>query len=265
MTCARYRDLIAAHVDGLLSPADQQEVTQHLKTCAACAQLFAQESRFHTAFAARQFIVSVPTEVERRLQSALAVEQTQSPSWWERFFSLFPQPRLALGFAAAGLVVVFLLSQLFFSAPEQDVFAQALDSYQAVTEGRTPLDYRTEEPAQLQAAFNNSGQIDFLTQVSDLRPAGYQLKGGRLGRLMNHPTAIAVYEGRDDRLMCIRQAGTLPSMPPDMKNVRNHYIYTRNGCTIMYSQFRRHFCLFISRLPQEVFLRRMGIEHEEKE
>ena len=265
MTCKVYRDLVAAHVDGLLSPTEQQEVTQHLATCSACARLFAEESSFRAAFATRQFITPVPTAVEQRLRLALAAEQAVVPSWWERVSLFFPQPRLTLGFAVAGLAAVFLLSRLFFSSPEQDLFVYAIDSYQAAAEGRMPLDYHLEEPKRLQAAFNSSGQLDFLTQVSDLRLIGYQLKGGRLVRLMNHPTAIAVYEGRDDRLMCIRQAGKLPSMPPDMKNVRNHYIYTRNGCTIMYSQFRRHFCLFISRLPQEVFLRRLGLKHGEKE
>ena len=120
----------------MLSPAERQEVEQHLTSCAPCQCLFEEESRFHAAVAARRLIVSLPVEVEQRLRIALVAESTPIPSWRERLSALLWQPRLALGLAAAVLMIVFLWPRLFSPALEPAWFTQALDSYHAATEGR---------------------------------------------------------------------------------------------------------------------------------
>jgi len=114
MTCEAYQELVAAHVDGVLSPTECQEAEQHLAACAACQQLFENESRFHAAFAARRLMVAVPAEIEQRLRVALAGESPPTPSWRERLSVLFWQPRLAFGLAAVALLIALLLPRFFF-------------------------------------------------------------------------------------------------------------------------------------------------------
>ncbi|HEV8714330.1 MAG TPA: zf-HC2 domain-containing protein [Candidatus Binatia bacterium] len=257
MNCAAYQDLVAAHVDGVLSPAERQEVEQHLASCASCQQLFTEASHFHAAFAARRLIVSVPVEVEQRLRMALVAESTPIPSWWERLFALFWQPRLAFGLAAAVLLIALLWPRLFSSAPEPAWFTQALDSYHAATEGRLSFTYHTDNPQELEAAFNRSGQLDFFTQVLDLRSSGYQIEGGLVMQVKDRPIALVLYKGKDGPLVCLRQRGRVPPMPTGSEILNGAYLYSHAGYTISLVQFPEHFCMVIAPLSQEDFRRRL--------
>jgi anti-sigma factor RsiW len=259
MTCETYQDLVAAHVDDVLVPAERQEVEQHLGTCERCQRLFAAETRFHAAFVARQFVVPVPVEVERRLRIALAAEQASQPSLRERVVVFLSWPRLTLGMAAAGLLIALLIPRFFSSASEPAWFTQATNYYRAATEGRIPFAYRTDDPQELEAAFNHSRQLDFATHVIDLRPAGYHIRGGQVVRIEDHPTALVLYGGKDGSIVCLRQRGMAPQMPAGSEGGKSKYVYTHGGYTISFVQFPEHFCMLISRLPREVFRRDLGL------
>lgn len=266
MTCEAYEELIAAHVDGVLTPAELQEVEHHLGSCPRCPQLFAEQSEFRAAFVARRFLVSAPVETEQRLQAALAAETGSSstvfplrPSWRTRVLAFFRQPRFAIGVTAATALIAVFLSRLFLAGPEPGLFPQAVASYQAALDQQQPLTYHIADPQELEMTLNLSGQLDFVTQVADLRPAGYQLRGGSVAHILNQPTAIAIYDKGNDHIVCLRRGGKLPAMPPNTARTDGHYVYTRDGYTIVYSQFRRHYCLLISRLPREQFLRYLGM------
>jgi anti-sigma factor RsiW len=264
MNCEAYRDLVTAHVDGVLTPAECQEAEAHLGTCAQCQRLFAEEKRFHTAFATRRLIVSVPTEVEQRLRCALRAESGVRRPLWTRLgvwlgTSLL-RPRFAVGLAAAGLLLALLLPRLFAPKQVPDVFSQAVDYYQTAIEGRSTLAYVTNDPHALAAAFNDSGQLDFRTYVIDFRPAGYRLRGGVIERIQDHPAALAVYEGDDAPIVCLRQGGIMLSIPPGAEQLnKDHYLYTQAGHTILLSQFPDHFCLLISRMSRETFLQHLAL------
>src|SRR2546425_2191556 len=135
MNCEAYQDLVAAHVDGVLTSAEHQEAEAHLRACEQCRQLFAEEQRFHAAFAARRLIVPVPAEVERRLRSALLAEnEARHPLWarlraWLRVSLL--RPRFAFGLAVAGLVIALLLPRLFRSALVPDPPPPTLELHHA--------------------------------------------------------------------------------------------------------------------------------------
>ncbi|MGH7962485.1 MAG: anti-sigma factor family protein [Candidatus Binatia bacterium] len=259
MNCEAYQDITAAHVNGVLSPPECQEAVHHLDTCASCRHLFAEQSRFHIAFSARRFIVSVPTEVERRLRAALAAEHTPTAAFWERLSPFVFLPRLALGLAAAGLLIALLLPHLFSAVSKPAEFALAVDYYQAVTEGQIAFDYRTNNPQEMKAALNRSGQLDFTTHVLDLRPAGYQLKGGQVVGGKDHPIALTLYEGEEGPIVCLRQRGMAPPRPANGKGMKGKYLYTHAGYTISFFQHQEHFCILISRLSQEALRRRLAM------
>lgn len=264
MNCETYQNFVAAHIDGVLTSTERQEVEDHLGSCKQCQWLFAEERRFHAAFAARRLIVSVPAEVEQRLRLMLVAEQASQPASWRRIgewlcaFGVFP--RFAVGLAAVGLLITLLLPRLFPPAPVSDLLPQAVDYYQAAIEDQIALDHVTDDPRALETAFNDSGQLDFRTHVIDFRPAGYQLRGGTIKQFQDHPTALAVYEGDDDPIVCLRQGGTILPTPPGAERLnKDHYLYTRDGYTILLSQFPDHFCILISRLSREAFLRYLAL------
>ena len=267
MTCETYEELVAPHVDGVLAPAEVQEVEHHLQFCAQCSQLFAEQSEFRTAFTARRFLVSLPSEVEEQLRLALAKEaesaipvSTSSSPLWDRISAFFTLPRFAVGLAAASILVVLFLPRFFSGSSEPPLFPQAVDSYRAAIDQQQRLDYVMTEPYELEVAFNVSGQLDFATQVSDLRPVGYHLRGGSIVNLQHRSTAISVYDKGREHIVCLRQGGKLPALPPGLEVVHGHYVYSREGYTVVYSQFQRHYCLMTSRLPKEQFLRSLGVE-----
>jgi anti-sigma factor RsiW len=258
-----YHDLVAAHVDNALTEAEAVEVQDHLRTCDQCRRLFEEEVHFHAAFAARKPVVPVPMDVEQRLRRSLAAEGEGRRSFWERlraWFGAMPvSPRLAFGLAVTGIILVMLLPHVFHSAPAPDVFARAVHYYQTVTEGRLPIEYIVEDPQGLQARFNTSGRLDFTTQVSDLRPAGYYLSGGRVVENAGHPLAVSLYEEEGvEPIVCLRQRGLLPPLPRGTKGENGHYWYTSDGFTAMFTQFPDHFCIMISRQPEEIFLQRLA-------
>jgi anti-sigma factor RsiW len=209
-------------------------------------------------------VVSVPIDVERRLRQSLAAECEASRSFWARlsvwFGSMPVIPRVAIGFAAAGLFFVLLLPHLFRSTPTPEIFAQAVHYYQTVTEGPLPIEYATDDPQRLQTQLNTSGRLDFTTQVSDLRPAGYRLRGGRVVETAQQPLAVALYEEEgEEPIVCLRQRGPLPPLPQGTAGKNGHYWYTADGYTAMFTQFPDHFCIMISRQPQDIFLQRLAV------
>lgn len=257
MNCEAYQDLVAAHVDGLLSPAERKEVEQHLTSCASCQRLFEEGSRFHAAFATHRLIVSVPAEVEQRLRVALAAENVPILSWWKRLSVFLPQPRLAIGLAVVGLLIVLLIARLFFFALEPTWVTQAVNAYQEAMEGRLSLAYQTSDPEELKRAFNDSGQLDFITHVLDLRSSGYRIEGGLVMQVKDRPIALVLYKGKDGPLICLRQRGLTPPMPKGVENIEGVSLYTHAGYTISLAQFPDHFCMLITRLPLEDFRRRL--------
>jgi anti-sigma factor RsiW len=164
------------------------------------------------------------------------------------------------GAALAGLIIALLLPSLHHETPPPAAFIRALHYYHEVTTTTHVVEYRTESPQQLQAQFNASGHLDFMTQVSDLRPAGYQLIGGKVLNEAGHPLAVSLYE-EDSKppLVCLRQGGHLPSLPAHARDSHGHYWYSAEGYSAMFTQFPDHFCVMISRQPQEMFMRRLQL------
>ena len=100
--------------------------------------------------------------------------------------------RIGVGLAAIGLLIAIGLPSLFQSASSPLLFDQAVRYYRTVTTGTLPVEYETADPQHLQATLNASGRLDYGTQVSDLRPVGYRLKGGRVTADGEQPLAVAV-------------------------------------------------------------------------
>ena len=293
MNCEIYKDLVAAHVDGILSSNEHQDVEGHLGTCQECQLLFSQQQEFQKDFQAKalakSFIVSVPVAVEQRLQAALVEEMSVadqvSPSLWQQMKDWFQThslpPRFSFGLAAMGLFLALVvpgLPQLFSTGPSQDaqdtrdahltdsagpiepaanIVTQAVESYQELTERQQALAYTIQEPTALKTAFNRSGELDFVTHVVDFRQAGLQLRGGTIRHVENQPIAISIYGGDQEHIVCLRQHGQIPSDLAGGEWIQGGYLYTSTGHSVFISQHTNHFCSLVSRLPRQEFLRRI--------
>jgi anti-sigma factor RsiW len=262
MNCDTYQDLVAAHVDNALTASEADEAQAHVRECDGCRRLFAEERQFRVAFAARRLIVPFPAAATQRLQQVLHTATVSQPTirerlraWLEATPTFF---RVASAIAVVGIVLALLLPFAQRPTPPPAAFTRALHYYHEVTTTMPSAAYHTDNPQQLQAQFNGSGHLDFTTQVSDLRPAGYQLVGGKVLREDGQPLAVSVYEeDSNNPLVCLRQRGHLPSLPEQAHDGQGHYWVSGEGYTAMFTQFPDHFCIMVARQSKEAFMRRL--------
>jgi anti-sigma factor RsiW len=261
MTCGEYQDIVAAHVDGQLNPTEMQAVNTHLQSCVACRERFAEEQRFHLAFTARRVLLPPPPSVVVGLHKALARESSPLPSWRQRLFahrvslfSFFFSRRLATAVVVTGLILAFW----WLPTTKPDLFASAVKQYELATTDQFVFAYVVRDPRKLEQSFNDSGQLDFTTHVLDFRPFGYRIRGGHIVRLNGHPTAVTIYRGPEADIVCLRQRGALPPLPPGALRVGRDLVYTYEQYTVLVIQESDLFCMLVSRLPRDVFLRSFG-------
>jgi hypothetical protein len=261
MTCDEYQDLVAAHVDGQLNPTELQKVNVHLQECAPCRERFAEEQQFHLAFASRRVLLTTPPAVLTQLHEALAREAAPLPSWRQRLYahrvsllSFFFSHRLATAAVATALVLAYW----WLPTMKPDLLASAVQQYEIATTDQRVFTYVQRDPGKLEHAFNTSGQLDFSTHVLDFRSFGYRIRGGNIVRLNGHPTAVTVYRGPEADLLCLRQRGVLPPLPPGAMLIGRDLVYTYEQYTVLVIQESDLFCLLVSRLPRDTFLRTFG-------
>lgn len=263
MNCETYRGLVAAHIDGVLTPRECQEAEQHVGSCLSCQHLFRQAARFRAAWVLRRPLVSVPLEVEQRLRLALSATGVSCSPVWQRLGDWFRAgpllPRVALGVATAGMLAALLLPRLSSTMPKSTLLARAAAYSQAAKEGKLAVAYLTADPQGLETTLNRSGQLDFVTHVIDFRPAGYVLKGGKVERVQGRAMAVALYEGEEGQIVCLRQRGSLPFLSRRTQRFKRSRLYTYAGHTILLAQFSDHFCILAANLSREAFLRRLAM------
>src|SRR5262245_16798202 len=222
MTCDAYQDLVAAHVDGQLSATELQEVDAHLQSCASCRERYAEEQQFQRAFASRRILLVTPPDVLTRLQEALVHESTPAASWRQRLFahrgSLFSF-LFSHRWATAAVLLALSLPYWWLPTAQPDLFVSAVEEYELATTDQRVFTYVMRDSQKLAHAFNTSGRLDFITHVLDLRSAGYRIRGGNIIDLNGHPTAVTVYSGSEADLVCLRQRGVLPPLPPGAMKV----------------------------------------------
>jgi len=83
MHCGEYRELTAAHVDGVLTLDEEALVSAHLASCQTCTLLVERERRFAQSLRQRHLIRPTPIAVREGVLAsivALAIRQAAPPS-----------------------------------------------------------------------------------------------------------------------------------------------------------------------------------------
>ena len=71
MDCKRTLALLSAHLDQELGLSESSEIDQHLQTCAACHNAFANQSAVRDAVKQRATYFQAPIYLESRISAAL--------------------------------------------------------------------------------------------------------------------------------------------------------------------------------------------------
>lgn len=251
MNCQEYREIVAAHVDDVLTPPEREEVGRHVAVCAPCRRVYEREKDFRAFMATKPLLQKVPPALEQNLRRALA--KAEREPWWSRLQEFFTFPRLAVGLAAAGLLALLFFPRWFEEKRSRDFLERITQDYMAATSPGFSLAFRTDDPQVLEAYFNQSGTLDFQARVIDFREQGYRLKGGIVMRTEQKVIAVTLYEGQKGYVLCHRFKGTV-SLPRGGERMGDHLVYTREAFTICFTQVGETMCCLITRIPKETFI-----------
>jgi len=258
MNCQEYREIVAAHVDDVLTPSEQEEVERHLAGCVPCLRVYAREKDFCAFMATKPLLQKVPPALGQNLRRALA--EAEKTSWWSWLQETFTFPRLVVGLAAAGLLAFFFLPRWFEEQKNQDVLQRLTQNYMAATSPGFSLAFRTDDLKVLEAYYNQLGPLDFQAQLPDLRKRGYRLKGGTVVRAEGKVMTLTPFEGQKGYIVCHLFRGTVSLLPAGGERIGDHLVYTRGDFTIFFTQKGKEvICALVTRISREKFLRDVGV------
>lgn len=252
-------------LDQRLSVEARQEVERHLAACAECQRTW-EALRWTKQVARQQGAVStIPMHLEKDILAALAVADSDRSAtvlagqparpWWRR-------QRAVLAYAC-GLLLLFVLTLTYFwrrlpqqPTPASSVQVAALPAvvagdYQNFKANQLPLQLQTSDGKALEQFFAANG-LAFDTRVFDLGMMNYRLVGGRTHRLLDRPSALFVYRGKDGQiLLCQMYPGLVTELPAAAVSLHENkgiqfFLYQSNGITTVFWQEGTVTCVLTS-------------------
>lgn len=190
MTCQETGLLIHAFADGELDLTSSLEMESHLRACQSCT-LARQEIRgLRMSMNDPALRYAPPAALERRLRSAVRRAAKERPAvkiWWRWLI------------AAGSLAVVALAAWATLVIPNRPtpdtlVAQEVVSSHVRSLMAQHLTDVPSSDQHTVKPWFD--GKLDFSPPVKDLKPAGFELKGGRLDYIDNRPVAALVYQRR---------------------------------------------------------------------
>jgi len=198
MRCAECTELLSAYMDEELTRDEQQEVREHLTTCAECSreeQALALTSRRIKENLMRH---STPDVLKARIRNALAQDDAFTPVTpisartsraWPRWSTL----------AAAGLVVAVVSSTITATLVRRSTAGSTLagaivDSHiRSLMPGHL-TDVVSTDQHQVKPWFN--GRVDLSPAVPNLDSTGFLLTGGRIDYIDGRAVPVVTYKRR---------------------------------------------------------------------
>ncbi|HSC47423.1 MAG TPA: anti-sigma factor [Gammaproteobacteria bacterium] len=189
MNCTELRALLHGYVDGELDLVKSLEVEEHLRTCAACARLVANQQKLKAAFAQDGLRYAPDAGLQWRVMSALKKEQRKEPG--------AARPWLPWGGALAAsllaALVLWRVAPVGLSAQDALVAEVTSDHVRSLMANHL-TDVLSTDQHTVKPWFD--GKLAFAPPVTDFKDQGFPLVGGRLDFLAGHPVAAIVYQRR---------------------------------------------------------------------
>lgn len=239
MDCQEYRELIAAHVDGALSPNEMLAAQGHLDQCPKCTQMFHWETEVKDLLKRGLSLLPARGGLKEKVLDQLGETRM------ERFFGSFnTHPALI---AASALLLVVALHYLFWQGEvQQEVLTDAIAQYQKVAHGTT--EFAEEWPAPTPTA-----------RLLDLSPLGYRVLARRTQEAKGSRGRVFVYQGpAGDYLLAQEFEGIDISPPPGARVIqassREFVSYSQEGVNLIAFKEKKLLCILASTLPREKLL-----------
>jgi anti-sigma factor RsiW len=205
VNCARFTQVLDAHIDGELDHATSGEIAAHLTECAACTALRDQRLALRQALRRNAPYFKAPATlapaIRRSLAQAIepasdtpqAIAKPRAPRFgWRLSLSWFQAAAFASIAAFAGLISGYWLAQ---PQPDYPLRDPAVASHvAALAPTRQLIQVASSDRHTVKPWFQ--GKVDFAPPVKDLKDDGFVLVGGRLDQIADKPAAAVVYQVR---------------------------------------------------------------------
>lgn len=197
MNCNAARNLVHGYVDGQLEPGRVIGVEQHLGTCAACRQIYNEQSAVRSAVKQKADYFPASKALRARIRAALPADETEIKPAMRLRRPLRAPSWLTLGASLAfAVMVTWGLAVHLAVPPESDrLVGEIVSGHVRSLMADHLADVASSDQHTVKPWF--SGKVDFSPPVVDLAASGFPLVGGRLDYLDGRPVAALVYRRRE--------------------------------------------------------------------
>ena len=245
MNCSEYLECAAADVDGVLGAA-AGEAQKHLEVCAACRAERRRQLAVRDLLRVRDLHPSTPVGLRTRVLAALAESDTASQRpWW-------PQALRWSAVAAVGVAAILTIVVWNRQAP----FVALIREYDRAANGSLVLGLQTASRQDLEAYYREHGGEGIPVHVVDLSPVGFRLVGGTMADVRGRRARLSVYSDGQHTIVCdYRLAKSFPfHLPANGEPV----FFARGGASFCARRIGDDVCLLVTRMPMEIFRRKLG-------
>jgi len=185
-------NLLHGYLDGELDPDRSLVIESHLHKCQDCSQEYRNLQALRSAIRSNVPYYPAPLRLRRQLDSILrAAAKVDKPQ--ARTVKLWPWMGIGVGASLAfALMMVWSLGIFRWQTPVENLLVQeVLSSHVRSLMANHLTDVVSSNLHTVKPWFN--GRVDFSPTVKDLTTSGFQLVGGRLDYIDNHPVAALVF------------------------------------------------------------------------
>jgi len=247
VTCAEYRELVAADVDGVVG-AEAETVRRHLATCEACTRLRERQVAVRNLLRSRSLQQPAPLGLRTRVVAQLE-EESQSlhgapKRWlWARWVGL-----ALLGATAAAVMILW---------NRDGSFAPLIESYDLASRGALQITFPASEPTELEAYYHKSQEQGFPEHVIDLSSKGFRLVGGVVRDFPKRKARLTVYSDGKNMIVCDYQFAA--AFPLALPASGGPIFFSRRGVNFCAKRMDgNEVCVLATRMPMDLFRKLVG-------
>jgi len=188
MNCEQWQDKIDPFVDAELPAASEQQFSEHLRSCPACAAetIARQQLKAQTHIAGKRYVASYALQ-QKIFQMT---NKKRQPRW--QWAAVFSSATIAM------VLFVFFSIHARQNLVEQQSLVQLVDEHAAVLTTPSWIADQTSDPQALKAWLGT--KVPFSIDAPQLKNTPYSLIGGRVTFIQRNPAAHLVFAAHHHQL-----------------------------------------------------------------
>jgi anti-sigma factor RsiW len=254
MRCDEAQELITARVDNELGVDERSAIDAHLKSCAACARAFEQESILKRRIHLTAQQTSAPVALRRAVvEKTSAKASVVKSSIWRSSRDGLALATWRRAFAAA--ILLLIVGSVTYTQwgveKSENIAVAALETHKSVVSGKTEL-LRAVNLAAMRKELAHAVDDRFKPLVLDLSLVKLYPVAGFVQNIAGRDLLVTVYQGDGPAVTCFTFLGSETDAPQDAERYYdadmriNFYSFTRDDLNGVLHQEGEVICLLVS-------------------